>query len=616
MKKGPLVSIVICSHNRSADVSECLGALIAQLTNQAEVILVDSASDPDHKAGLAKLATLYPAIQFTRVDQRGLSRARNCGAHLASGDWVVFLDDDAVPFPDWLEKLSTALSAASPNQAVIGGGIYPRWPEGANGAHLSKRWKMFLSLSEADKPGSVTDGYAVNGANYAIRRSVLLDIGGFSEKLGRVGASLVSGDDSHVTQSVLDAGFGAGFDPTFKVYHKISPERLKISWILRRTFWEGFSAVRVFRSRNLPLPSHLRPAKLIASLPALLFLSIVHLRDHDYKIRLAMCIGACLSLFKAAAHNRSDQQSTVRQKEQRRTKCTSISVVVASKGRPDFVSDTIECLRRQTLQPKNIIIVVPSAQDLPPNQWGDDVQYIIGPLGLTLQRNAAITAIPSTVPYVGYFDDDFEPKDDYLAQAVSFMNANASVMAISGRLLAGGGISRQKAKEMIANYQAGEHPRGMFFSQGKHHILFGCNMVIRRAVLNYERFDENLPLYSYGEDYDLSIRLERYGLVGRFVGCVGVHLETPSGRVRELLRGYSFVANNWYFLKKGVTHLPHFKAWTRFWLICFGKSFFLSVWKLLKGDRSLDWSGRAKGHLLALKDILRGRCRPGRINEM
>ena len=96
----------------------------------------------------------------------------------------------------------------------------------------------------------------------------------------------------------------------------------------------------------------------------------------------------------------------------------------------------------------------------------------------------------------------------------------------------------------------------MFFSQGKHHILFGCNMVIRRAVLSYEKFDENLPLYAYGEDYDISIRLERYGLVGRFEGCVGVHLETPGGRVSEVLRGYSFVANNWYFMKKGVIHLP------------------------------------------------------------
>jgi GT2 family glycosyltransferase len=295
---------------------------------------------------------------------------------------------------------------------------------------------------------------------------------------------------------------------------------------------------------------------------------------------------------------------------------TSISVVIASKGRPDFVRETIESLQRQSLRPKKIIIVAPSIEDLPKIEWEDDVQYIVGPLGISLQRNTGIAAIPSTVPYVGCFDDDFEMKEDYLEQAVEFMNANVSVMGISGLLLAGGNINRQEAKKLIASYQPRANPRGMFFSKGKHHILFGCNMVIRRAVLDYERFDENLPLYSYGEDYDLSIRLERYGLVGRFQGCVGVHLETPTGRVREELRGYSFVANNWYFLKKGVMHLPFHMAWTRFWLVCVGKSLWQSLWNLMRGDRSLDWSGRAKGHLLALQDIFRGRCHPGRIKEI
>ena len=295
---------------------------------------------------------------------------------------------------------------------------------------------------------------------------------------------------------------------------------------------------------------------------------------------------------------------------------TSISVVIASKGRPDFVSETIENLERQTLKPKEIIIVVPSKEDLPTKRWGDDVRYIVGPLGLTVQRNKGIEAISNTVTYVAFFDDDFELKADYLEQAVAFMNANVSVVGISGRILVDGGISRDEAKKLIASYKPGGNPRGMFYSQGKHHILYGCNMIIRRGVLNYETFDENLPFYSYGEDYDLSIRLERYGLIGRFAGCVGVHLETPGGRVREVLRGYSFVANNWYFLKKGVMHLPPRKAWVRFWLICFGKSTLTSLWNLLKGDRSLDWGGRLKGQLLALKDIFFGRCHPGRIKEM
>jgi glycosyltransferase involved in cell wall biosynthesis len=295
---------------------------------------------------------------------------------------------------------------------------------------------------------------------------------------------------------------------------------------------------------------------------------------------------------------------------------TSISVVIASKGRPDVLGETIESVLRQTLKPKQIVVVVPAVEDLPANQWGGHVQYIVGPHGLTLQRNKGIEAIPDTVSYVGCFDDDFELKPDYLEQAVAFMNANTTVMGISGHLLANGGITRRQSKELIAGCKLGENPVSTFFSQGKHHILYGCNMVIRRAVLNYEPFDENLPLYSYGEDYDISIRLERYGLVGRYDRCVGVHLETPGGRVREVQRGYSLVANNWYFLRKGVRHLPVFLAWARFWLICVGKCILISLWNLLNGDRSLDWRERLKGNLLALKDILFGRCYPGRIKEM
>ncbi len=295
---------------------------------------------------------------------------------------------------------------------------------------------------------------------------------------------------------------------------------------------------------------------------------------------------------------------------------SSISVIIASKGRPDLVLEAIDGLQRQTLKPAQIIVVVPSSEDLPPNQWEEDVQYIVGPHGLTAQRNRGIAMVPNNVTYVGCFDDDFELRADYLEQAVAFMNANAAVVGISGHLLANGGISREEAKELIARSKPGGSPGGRFFSRGKHHILYGCNMIIRRPILNYETFDENLPFYSYGEDYDLSIRLEHYGLIGRFDGCVGIHLQTPGGRVREVLRGYSFVANNWYLLRKGVMHLPLFMAWIRFWSVCVGKSALISLWHLLKGDRSLDWGGRLQGHLLALKDIFLGCCGPGRIKEM
>ena len=141
-------------------------------------------------------------------------------------------------------------------------------------------------------------------------------------------------------------------------------------------------------------------------------------------------------------------------------------------------------------------------------------------------------------------------------------------------------------------------------------------MIIRRSILDYERFDENLPLYSFAEDYDLSMRLERYGNIGKFGLCIAAHLASPGGRVPEVQRGYSFVANPWYFLKKGTVHLPPFLAWIRFWLAVFGRTFLFTLWKVLTLDRSLDWVGRLKGILLAVWDIVRGQSHPRRVLEL
>src|SRR5260370_28827668 len=168
MKRDPFVSTIICSHSRSAGVSECLNSPMPQIGPEAEVILVDSASDPKNEAELAKLASLFPLLKLIRVDHPGLSLARNRGVHRATADWIVFLDDDAVPFPDWLETLLATLTAASPTQAVIGGANFPKWPHGMNGRHLLERTERFLFLSQADRGGTAPRPCAVSGANLAI----------------------------------------------------------------------------------------------------------------------------------------------------------------------------------------------------------------------------------------------------------------------------------------------------------------------------------------------------------------------------------------------------------------------------------------------------------------
>lgn len=294
----------------------------------------------------------------------------------------------------------------------------------------------------------------------------------------------------------------------------------------------------------------------------------------------------------------------------------TISVAVASKGRPQILGETLQSIARQTIQPQQVVVVVPSVADLPEGSALVGVQTVVGPLGLTVQRNKGIAAISATVDYVAFFDDDFEANPDYLERAIEFMEANPAVVAFSGLLVRKHGGDREKAKQLLAEAKVERDLTGMFRPQGKHHILHGCNMVIRRGVLLYESFDENLPLYSYAEDYEMTMRLENYGLVGKFSGCLGAHLETPGGRVREDQRGYSLVANNLYFLKKRTVHLPMALAWVRFWTICVAKPWLISLWNILKRDKSKDWAGTLKGISLAVRDMFTGKCLPGRIREI
>ncbi len=292
-----------------------------------------------------------------------------------------------------------------------------------------------------------------------------------------------------------------------------------------------------------------------------------------------------------------------------------VSVVIASKGRPEILGETLASVRRQTRQPRSIIVVVPAPGDLPGNVAEFGVETIVGPAGLARQRNAGIRAVPETTPYVAFFDDDFEPRDDYLERAIAFLARNPTVVGMSGLELGGTRPhSRELACRMIAEHAPDES--GAFYDRGRHFILYGCNMVLRRAALALEEFDENLPLYAYGEDYEITMRLLRHGRIGRYHRCIGVHLLTTGGRINEVQRGYSQVANNWYFLRKGTVHLPAPWAAIRFWSICVGKTIWVATLHVARQDRSADWTGRLRGYLLAVRDILTGRSDPRRILEL
>lgn len=95
----PFLSVVIPTCLRPDRLQTTLRAVLAQCTRQdpAEVIVVDN--DPDGSAS----AVTPRGVRYVHEPRRGVAHARNRGVEAARGSHVVFLDDDEIPGPGWLD---------------------------------------------------------------------------------------------------------------------------------------------------------------------------------------------------------------------------------------------------------------------------------------------------------------------------------------------------------------------------------------------------------------------------------------------------------------------------------------------------------------------------------
>jgi len=291
------------------------------------------------------------------------------------------------------------------------------------------------------------------------------------------------------------------------------------------------------------------------------------------------------------------------------------AIVIATKDRPEILEETLQSIRRQTRPAAHVYVSVSSLEDAPPDNSTEAVIVLVGPPGGSAQRNTAIRQVPLDVQYMAFFDDDMELHPSYLENAVGFLEKNSDVVAISGMMIADGNISREVARALLEQDATWMNDPSLR-DAGRHHILYACNAVVRSGPLRATLFDENLPLYSYGEDYDLSLRLKKFGRVGRLSNAVGVHLQTQAARVSGKRYGYAMIANNWYFLQKGVCHLVPPWSYIRFVLIIVLKRLWINLGNALSGQLQRDPWGQIQGNLVALSDIIRGRSSPNRILDL
>jgi glycosyltransferase involved in cell wall biosynthesis len=243
----PTVSVVVATLNRSHYLRRCLAALTRQSApvDGFEVVVVDNGSTDDTPAVVGEFRGHARNVSYVREDRTGLSAARNCGVRESRAEIVAFTDDDAVPDPDWVERIAGRYTTLGADVAVLGGDVRPIW-EAPRPDWLTNDLLRPLSAGLLWSPTArpLRNQEWLVEVNIAYRKSRLLEFGGFAEQLGRVGNTLLSCEGC-VNLLMARAGLHAYYDPEILVGHHIHASRLTRGWFRRRSFWQGVSLSRV-----------------------------------------------------------------------------------------------------------------------------------------------------------------------------------------------------------------------------------------------------------------------------------------------------------------------------------------------------------------------------------
>jgi len=257
-------TVIIATYNRAQLLDDCLRHLARQTFGRGDAVLIaDNGSTDDTAAVVARHAAAFPAsLTRIHVSTPGKSHAVAAALRVASAEIVAFTDDDVNVTPEWLATLKGAF--ADPSTGLAGGPVEPRWERPAPAwLHVTGQQRLGapLGLLNYGDTEAILGSRTLLGANMAVRRLVLHELGGYATHLGKLRGTLLSGEDHDLCQRVQSAGYEARYLPNARVYHWVPAERMRVIYFMRWFYWSGITnaamdASRSARRRLVGVPAH------------------------------------------------------------------------------------------------------------------------------------------------------------------------------------------------------------------------------------------------------------------------------------------------------------------------------------------------------------------------
>jgi GT2 family glycosyltransferase len=218
----PPISVVICTRDRTDYLRRCLAAFAELDYPEFELIVVDNAPRTGDTEALLRD---HPNYRYVREERPGLDWARNRGLAEARHEIVAFTDDDTRVDRLWLRGVARAFS--NPEVKAMTGLVAPmqldtpaqRWFEegyGGMGKGMRPRWFRGAGMSPSELLWASRCGV---GANMAMRKSLVAEIGGFDPALD-VGTASRGGGDIEFFHRVMARGHTLLYEPGALIWHQ------------------------------------------------------------------------------------------------------------------------------------------------------------------------------------------------------------------------------------------------------------------------------------------------------------------------------------------------------------------------------------------------------------
>jgi glycosyltransferase involved in cell wall biosynthesis len=180
MMASPTLSVIVPALDEEAYIGRCLDALMTQIDQIDEILVVDNGSTDGTRSKVGEAAQRCPKVRLIDEPRRGIIPARNAGLDAATSDLLARIDADTFVDEGWAHAIRSFFAANPDYAAATGPGRYH------DGPNIS--WRRLLRRNPAPSPdpsGWREYGGGVFGANMVLRKEIWRAIrGGLHDRPG------------------------------------------------------------------------------------------------------------------------------------------------------------------------------------------------------------------------------------------------------------------------------------------------------------------------------------------------------------------------------------------------------------------------------------------------